>query len=87
MNEIKDFYGRTLNIGDKVVLGKDWARDCDFLVIGIVEDIKYYPIKTIAKIKVTNIGRCNYGLDTAMKGKDRYISYVIPRLHNNILII
>ena len=33
-----DLYNREVRIGDRVVVGKDWARDCDYLVTGIVKN-------------------------------------------------
>lgn len=35
-----DLFGKQVKVGDKVVVGKDWARDCDYLVVGIVKQIK-----------------------------------------------
>lgn len=93
--EIKDLLGRTLKVGDKVIVGKDWARDCDWLVYGVVKDIKYCPVKTIATIEYLNIGRWNYGVDTNVNTKvkqntryfDKYFVYEIPRSHNNLFIV
>lgn len=91
--EIKDLLGRSLKVGDKVIVGKDWARDCDWLVYGIVRDIKYCPVKTIATIEYLNIGRWNYGEDTKVRITqnsriwEKYFTYEIPRSHNNLFIV
>lgn len=91
--EIKDLLGRTLKVGDKVIVGKDWARDCDWLVYGVVKDIKYCPVKTIATIEYLNIGRWNYGGDTKVNTNkesriwEKYFTYEIPRSHNNLFIV
>lgn len=92
-NEILDLLGRPIKVGDKVIVGKDWARDCDWLVYGVVRDIKYCPVKTIATIEYLNKGLWKYGKDTSVKLSDksyaweRYFVYEIPRSHNNIFIV
>ena len=84
-----DLYNREVRIGDRVVVGKDWARDCDYLVTGIVKNIKTTNSGDIATIEIDHNGRWNYGKDTSKISKyERQFAYKnIGREHNNILIL
>jgi len=84
-----DLYNREVKIGDKVVVGKDWARDCDYLVTGIVKDITTTKSGDTAIIEIDHNGRWNYGKDTSKINKyEKTIIYKnIGRSHNNILIL
>lgn len=84
-----DLYNREVKIGDKVVIGKDWARDCDYLVTGIVKNIKNTKLGDIAIIEIDHNGRWNYGEDTSKINDDerQFVYKNIGRTHNNILIL
>lgn len=86
---IFDLKNRIIKEGNTVVLGKDWAKDCDFLVIGIVKEIQEKPTFTQAIIEITHNGHWNYGKDTINTSK--FMKTIIyktqGREHNNILIL
>ena len=87
MNDIKDIKGQILKVGDKVIMGCDWARGCDWLKIGIVEKIDYKPVKTMATIKIIKTGGWNYGKDNKPSRFESTMKYEIPRIHDNLYII
>ena len=84
-----DLNNKEVKVGDKVVIGKDWARDCDYLIVGTVKSINKTLAGDTAIIECTNNGRCNYGKNTTNISKwEKQIVYKnIGRLHNNLLII
>lgn len=87
MNDIKDIKGQILKVGDKVIMGGDWARGCVWLKIGIVEKIDYKPVKTIATINIIKNGLWNYGKDDKPYNFEKIVRYEIPRIHDNLYII
>lgn len=87
MKDIKDIKGQILKVGDKVILSDDWARGCDYLIIGVVEKIEYKLVKTIATIKIIKNGRWNYGKDDKPSRFESTMKYEIPRIHDNLYII
>lgn len=87
--ELLDLYNRKVKEGDRVVVGKDWARDCDYLVTGIVKNIKTTKSGDIAIIEIEHNGRWNYGKDSSQINKygNTFIYKNIGRKHNDILIL
>lgn len=84
-----DLFGKQVKVGDKVVVGKDWARDCDYLVVGIVKQIKETKAGTYAIIEKTHSGEWRYGKDTTHKSlyNKQFVYKNVGREHNNLLII
>lgn len=84
-----DLLNREIKVGQHVVVGKDWARDCDYLIYGLVSAIFETEKNTRVVIDVFNGGRWNYGKDTSNISKyERQITYnTANRKHNNIFIV
>lgn len=85
--EIIDFNGKILKVGDKVIMGDDWAKGCDWLKEGTVINIDYKPIKTIATIEITREGLWGYNKNKKAPSYRNTIKYEVPRTHDNIYII
>jgi len=84
-----DLFGREVKVGNKVVVGKDFNSDCDYLVVGVVKVIKNTKAGSQAVIETTHSGLWKYGKDTTHHGLygKQFIYQDIGRSHNNLLII
>lgn len=84
--EILDLNGKPIKVGDKVVIGRDLASGCDYLLTGIVKKLlqKNNSIKAI--ITIDHSGLWSYNKNTKIEKNDEVYT-TANRTHNNILII